>query len=74
MISEHNAHNYHCLWLSMMINEHIKDLSISSFMKYILKFLPTAWLVFIDMTFLLCPIDDVHYSNSFPGIKSLIHT
>lgn len=74
MISQHITHKQHSIWLNVMINDHIKDPSIPSFVKYTLKTLPTACLVFIEMVFLLCPIDVIHYSDSFPNIKSLCHS
>lgn len=72
MVSELITHNQYSICLSVIINDHIKDPSIPNFMKYTLKILPTACLVFTEMVFFLCPIDVIHYIDSFPNIKSLI--
>lgn len=49
---------------SLMISDLTKNSSIPSFMKYMFYILSTACSVLIEMVFLLCPIDVIHYSYS----------
>ena len=70
MVLEHCSQPTFCLAM-LMIDDHVKDSSIPSFMKYTLKILSAASSVLIEMVFLLCPIEVIHYNDSFPNIKSL---
>lgn len=58
----------------LIIDDHVKDSSIHSFMKYTFKILSTASSVLIEMVFLLRSIDVIHYNDGFPNIKSLFHS